>query len=302
MGNKKDKLTSEGIHVSNQKILDRYILNCRNKGLTEKSIDAICNNDIKLFLQFIGKKKLRKTTHEDIEMFLMYCLTERKNSNEALNRKFTSLNQFYNTLIKQETKGIERNPLDKLTKPKVRKKERAYLTLEEYEKLLNYTDMTNDLRGGALISLFFSSGCRLSEIWQLNKNSLDFTSRSFKVLGKGQKERMCVFSEDAKDRINAYLKSRTDILDALFISREHNRWSKKAIEVYVKNTVKKAGINKDITPHCLRHTRAMALIRQDVPIQIIQKLLGHESIATTQIYARTDMTDVKKKLDAIDAA
>lgn len=283
----------------NKKILARYRMHCRSKGLTKESLKAIVDNDLKLFIDYIGNQSLESVKHTDIQDFLLYCEEERKNGDEAMARKFTSLNMFFKTLINQEVLDIK-NPLNKLEKPKVRKKMRGHLTLEEYSQLLTYIDRVNDLRGGALISLFFSSGCRLSEIWQLNSESLDFQNRRFKVLGKGQKERMCVFSLDAKERILKYLDSRKDTFEWLFVSRQNNRWSKKSIQDYIKITGKRAGIKKHCHAHLLRHTRAMALLRKDVPLEVIQRLLGHSSIATTQVYARMDMDTVQNKIDAVD--
>ncbi|MFT9498042.1 tyrosine-type recombinase/integrase [Anaerosolibacter sp.] len=297
MGKKKNDATKE-----NQKLLDRYIVHCKNKGLTQESIRAICQNDLRVFLEFIGDKKLSKVTHHDIEDFLIYCSEVRKNGVEAISRKFSSISQFFKVLVNQEAKGITRNPLDKLDKPKKRKKVRPYLTYEEYEKLIEYVDEENDLRGAALISLMFSSGCRLSEIHQLNIDSLNFSTRRFKVLGKGEKERICFFSEDAKNRIQKYLDSREDVLKALFVSRENRRWSKKSIQDYVKKLGIESGIQKNVHPHLFRHGRAMYLLKQGVALEVIQRLLGHESIATTQIYAHMETDAVQKVIDAVEAA
>jgi integrase/recombinase XerD len=140
----------------------------------------------------------------------------------------------------------------------------------------------------------------LTEIYQLNRQDLNYEARRFKVLGKGQKERICLFSEDASARVQAYISSRRDDLEPLFISREHNRWSKKAIQNYIRDAGLAAGIKKHCHPHLLRHTRAMALLRKDVPLEVIQRLLGHESIATTQIYAHNDIDDVQAKVDKFD--
>lgn len=284
---------------NNENLLRKYRMYCRGKGLTKESLKAICDNDLRLFISFIGDKHIAEVTHDDIEDFLLYCQDIRLNGDEALSRKFTSINVFYNTLIKKEIIDIK-NPVDKLEKPKVRKKQRGHLTINEYKKLLSYLDGTNDLRGGSIISLFFSSGCRLSEIWQLNRNSLNFENNDFLVVGKGQKERICFFSDDANRRLKKYLNSRNDDLEPLFISRQKNRWSKKAIQDFVKATTKKTGIKKNISPHWLRHTRAMALLEKGANLETIQRLLGHSNIATTQIYAHMNMKRVKSEVDMID--
>ncbi len=284
----------------NFKVLARYKSVCKNKGLTEKSIIHMCDIDMRLFLEFIDQKPLAEVTHLDVEDFLRHCAEARKNLPQSLGRKYSSLSSFFKAVIKQELLPIYKNPMDRIDKPKKRKTVREHLTMEEYQQLLDYVDSIGDLRGGALISFFFSSACRLTEGWQQNRNSLNFDKRQFKVLGKGDKERICVFSEDAKSRILKYLESRKDDNPALFYSRMKNRWGQRTIQKYLKDLGVKAGLTKDVHPHIFRHTRAMALLRNDVPLDKIQKLLGHESIATTQIYAHTSMDSVQDTVDKID--
>lgn len=283
----------------NLKLLDRYEMICKNKGHTQESLKAIIKVDIPLFLKFIGDKHLEEVTHVEVEDFLFYCMNVRKNGDHALARKRTNVNMFYKTMIMKDYITCK-NPCDKVDNIKIRKKFRNHLSIEEYQQILDYIDSRNDLRGGALFSLFFSSGCRLSEVWQQNRDSLNFETRRFKVLGKGQKERPCVFSQDAKERILKYLDSRTDELKPLFISRQNNRWSKKSIQDYVKKTSKRVGIKKNVHPHILRHTRAMALLKMRVPLETIQRLLGHENISTTQVYAHSNLEDLQEDIDEID--
>lgn len=283
----------------NLKILKRYRANCKNKGLTTESIKAICDNDLRLFIDFLGDKHINEVTHLDFQDFLLYCDEERGNQDEALARKFNSVNMFYKTLIKQEIISIK-NPLDKLEKPKVRKKYREHLTVEEYEQILKYLDYTNNLRDAAIISFFYASACRLTEVYQQNRNSLDYANRRFKVLGKGDKERICIFNSDAAERLKKYLDTRTDDNPALFISSQMNRLSKKAIQDAVKVAGKRAGVIKNVHPHLFRHTRAMHLLQSGAKLETIQRLLGHESIATTQIYARMSMDSVQDEISTID--
>ncbi|MCT4620164.1 MAG: tyrosine-type recombinase/integrase [Marinisporobacter sp.] len=125
-----------------------------------------------------------------------------------------------------------KNPCDKVEKPKKRKKQRGYLSEEEYDQILEYLDSIGEIRNAALISFMYSSGCRLTEVYQQNRSDLNFEARRFKVLGKGAKERTCIFNSDAVERIKAYLDTRTDDKDALFLSRQGNRLSKKSYSGY----------------------------------------------------------------------
>lgn len=290
-------------NVDNKKILKRYRMYCKSSvGFTEESLKAICDNDLRLFIEFIRDKPLDQVAHEDILDFLMWCEEKRNNGDEAISRKFTSLNTFFKRLITQEVIDIK-NPLRKLEKPKVRDKQRDHITYSEYQQMLEYLDNSksqNRVRNAALIAFFFSSGCRLTEVYQQNRNNLDFETRRFKVLGKGAKERVCIFSKEAATRIRKYLMTRSDDLDALFISRQKNRLSKKAIQDAVKSIGKRAGIKKNIHPHIFRHGRAMYLLQQGANLETIQRLLGHASVSTTQIYAHMNMDDVQDKIAAID--
>lgn len=284
------------MNEDNLKLLSKYRMLCRNKGLTKETIKAF-ECDLKLFFRYIGDKSIETITHRDIEEFMYYCQEERGNSNDAINRKFTSLNGFYKTLIKKEYLDIV-NPMDKLDKPKLRKKVKDYLTEDEIAKIFNYLEKENDLRGLAFFQLAYSSACRISEIHQLNRDSLNMQKRSFKVLGKGEKERDCLFSETARDCIQTYLASRKDNLEPLFLSRENNRWSKRAMQVFVKNVVKAVGINKHITPHSLRHSILTNLRLNGYPLEDLQLLAGHESIGTTQQkYTHVGLEDVRSKFD-----
>lgn len=286
------------INEDNKAIWKRYRMHCKNKGLTQRSIEAMVDTDLRLFLEFLGDIKIKDVTHEVCSDFLIYCSEERNNKSKALARKFTSINTFMTILVKQDV--IIKNPLDKLEKPKVRKTIRDHLDIDEYNQLLAYVDSQQDLRGAALISFFFASGCRLSEVYQQNRDSLNYKKRQFIVLGKGAKQRVCMFNADSAQRIKKYLNSRTDDNPALFISKQMNRWSRKAIQDYLVTTGKRAGIKKRVHPHLIRHTRAMALLRAGVSLETIQRVLGHESIATTQIYAHNSLDDVQDQVDKID--
>jgi len=269
---------------------------CKNKGLTERSIDAF-RIDLLLYLRFLGDKELKDTNHIDVEDFLYYCQTERKNQDCTLDRKCTSLNSFYKTLIKKDYLDVK-NPMDKIDPIKVRKKVRDYLTEEEYNNVITYLEKTNDLRGQALIHLMYSSACRISEIIQLNRDTLDFEKRRFKVKGKGDKERICMFSEQAKEKILQYLGSRNDNLEPLFLSREHKRWSKRSIQRYVRSLMKKLGITKHITPHSFRHSVLTHMRLHGESIENLQLLAGHSSIQTTQqTYTHVGLDDVSDKFD-----
>ena len=289
------------VNPHNLKILQLYESIKRTAGCTKKSIDAIIWNDLRLFAEYLDDKNFEEATTLDVEGFFSYCLNERNNELETLARKQTSLNAFYKTMIRKEYFNIK-NPLDKIDPIKHNSKPRGYLTKQEFKQLIKYLQDKNDLRGLAYVLLSYSSGCRISEIRQLNRDSLDYDKLQFQVLGKGERYRTCVFSQEAGEAVKRYLETRTDDNPALFLSREHNRWGKESIERFLRKAAQEAGIKQRVFPHLLRHTRAMHLLEDGVPLNEIQKILGHKNIGTTQIYAVMSIEQAQKTVNAIDAA
>ena len=287
------------MNQENLKYLRLYETIKRNMGCTPKSIEAIIWTDLRLFAEFLGEKPFYDVTTQDVEEFFTYCFNERGNCVETVSRKQSSLNTFYDTMIKREYFHMK-NPLDKIDAIKFDVKPREYLTKEEFKTYVRYLQRINDLRGLAYVMLTYSSACRISEILGLNRDSLDYQLKRFKVLGKGQKYRYCIFSKEAGEVVKKYLATRKDNNPALFYSRNHQRWAKESAERFVRNSIKAAGITKRITPHCLRHTRAMHLLEDGVSIYEIQKILGHSSIASTQIYAKMSLDQAQASVERFD--
>lgn len=172
------------------------------------------------------------------------------------------------------------------------------ISTDELNRLLKAPDLATSrgLRDKALLELFFSTGLRLSELCSLNAD-LDLSKDEFSIRGKGEKVRVVFLSDDAKVAIRAYLKSRKDMAEPLFVngmkqtskSKETNRLTPRSIERIVRDYAIKAGISKKVTPHVLRHSFATDLLSNGADIRSVQMMLGHANIATTQVY--THITD-----------
>lgn len=281
----------------NEMLVRRY-LSLRENNITKRSQQAF-RWDLNVFVRYLDDKPMEDVSHIDMDGFFEYCREDRKNGDDSLSRKYNTINMFFNTMIKKEYLNMK-NPLDKVDRIKVRPKVRGHVTLDEYKQIIKYLENEKDCRGLALFSLLYSSGIRISELYQLNINVMDFENREFIVeKGKGEKGRTCIFSQEAKIYILQYLKTRNDNLEALFVSKKNQRWAVSTMQQYVKKAAISAGIDKNIHPHLLRHGTAMLLLDNDLPLNEIQKVLGHENISTTQIYARTSMKRVKSNVDSI---
>lgn len=284
------------MNKDNKDLVSRY-LSLRANSVTERTMGAF-EDDLRVFCRFLGDRRIEDVTHQDIDSFLEYCRVDRKNGDAALSRKYNTLNKFYDTMILKEYLDMT-NPLNKVERIKVRNKVRDHVTLEEYKQIIRYLEEQKDYRGLALFSLFYSSGIRVGEMYRLNRDDLDLENKELIVKGKGDDEKVAIFSEEAKRYIIQYLSTRNDDLNALFVSRENNRWSISGIQQYIKRTAIIAGGKKNIHPHLLRHGCAMLLLDNELPLDEIQKVLGHKNISTTQIYARTSMRRVKKNANNI---
>lgn len=281
---------------SNWNLVKRY-LSLRANSVTGRTMGAF-EDDLRVFCRFLKDKPIEDVTHQDIDAFLEHCRIDRKNGDAALSRKYNTLNKFYDTMILKEYLDMK-NPLDKVERVKVRHKMRDHITLAEYKQIIGYLEHQKDYRGLALFSLFYSSGIRVGEMHRLNRDDLDLENKELIVKGKGDDEKVAIFSEEAKGYILQYLGARKDSLNALLVSRESNRWGISSIQRFVKTTAKRSGVKKNIHPHLLRHGCAMVLLDNGLPLDEIQKVLGHKNISTTQIYARTSMRRVKKNVDNI---
>jgi len=190
----------------------------------------------------------------------------------------------------------------------------SYLTFEEISRLVAAVDAKekSSLRDRAILDLLFSSGMRVSELCQLNREHINLKRREFQVLGKGNKNRLVFISPAAAESLTNYLDSRTDTAVPLFLNEsrnsannetgekvrdpkgEHRRLRPRSIQRIVSHYARKAGIVKHVSPHTLRHSFATNLLENGADLRSIQAMLGHEDISTTQIYTHMSSPHLRK--------
>ena len=225
---------------------------------------------------------------DDAYAFLAYCQRERGNDAAARARKAVAIKRFYRYLSLDQ-RYLERNPLQELESPKIKRSLPKYLTLEQSLELLQCVDGNNRERDYCILALFLNCGLRVSELVSLNLSDIrrDDTMR---VVGKGNKERTIYLNPTCMSALHRYLQVRpADCIadrNALFISRNNRRISVRAVQNVVAKFLKKAGLDgQGFSAHKLRHTAATLMYQHgDVDVLLLKEILGHENLATTEIY------------------
>lgn len=246
---------------------------------------------------------IKKIKLEDIHAFLYY-LTDTYHSKAATRaRKAASIRVFFQYLT-QKANLLKIDPAQGLETPKIDKRLPKYLSLEESKKLLEVTKSTSNEfkeRDYSIITLFLNCGMRLSELVGINIKDINFSDNKLTVIGKGNKERTIYLNDACVNAIKEYIAVRPhdgvkfDSRDALFLSKRKERISNRMVQEIVKKELGKAGLDMNkYSVHKLRHTAATLMYQYGhVDIRALQVLLGHENIATTQIYTHVNDEQVK---------
>ncbi len=235
-------------------------------------------------------------TYDEVSRFIYFLLSEEKLEKNSVNRKISAIKHFYQYLYKE--KILDKNPAFNIQYQKQDKKIPTYLNIDEVYALLEYKDENikkteQFYRDNAILELIYSSGIRVSEVVGLNIEDIDFDENVMRIRGKGSKERFVIFNDNAKKKLKNYLKIRKNVLKEkvnrefvtpVFTNLKGKRITPRAIQMMIKDRAAKANINKKVTPHVLRHSFASHLLNQGMDIRMIQSLLGHSSLSTTQIY------------------
>ena len=256
----------------------------------------------KIDISFIDLDFIKTVKISDAYAFLSYCRSERKNDSASIARKVSSLRAFFKYLC-VKMKQIPENPMEELESPKLKKALPKYLSLEESIQLLDSIDGRDKERDYAIITLFLNCGLRLSELCSLNYSDIK-TDGTMTVTGKGNKERTIYLNEMCVNAVKEYMKVRPvdGVKDkhALFLSNRKSRISPKTVQHIVEKFIEKSGLgDRGYSTHKLRHTAATLMYQKGgVDVLLIKDILGHENLATTEIY--THIVDEQLK-DAVSS-
>lgn len=256
--------------------------------------------DLVLFFQYLEKEGLtyKKIEYSDIRFYLMYLKEEKKEKNSSICRNLSALRTFYNYLL---NKGlIENNPFSYVSGPKKEKRLPRYFEYNELEELFNTPDISTPFgqRDSLILEMLYATGVRVGELVHIKLKDIHLEERSILILGKGNKERIVHFGEYAKDILetylgDGYLKINKHHIDYLFINNKATQLTERGVRDILNRIIKKTSLNKNISPHMLRHSFATHLLNEGCDILSVQKLLGHESIAATQIYTHVTTDRLK---------
>ena len=265
------------------------------KGGSPHTLSAYAR-DLSQCATFLHKKKI--SSWESVEgthlTDWIYQLHEEGFAASSLARKLTALRSFFAFLLKEGHQ--KKDPTSLLSSPKVRRNLPGTLTMEEVEALLQAPDekTPRGLRGRAFLELFYSSGLRVSELASLTLQQIDLENGFLRVYGKGSKERAVPVGRQAVQALSRYLEYgrpsfvRPHTGSAVFLSNRGQAMSRKTLWLLIRTYAQQAGIEKPVKPHQLRHSFATHLLRGGADLRVIQELLGHADIATTQIYTSID--------------
>lgn len=258
------------------KFVKMFLINKRVSGRTERTLQHY-QSELGRFFREVQKSPVDVTSN-DIKMYLATKEIRDGVSKVTQKNSLRVISSFYQWMTKEEF--VVKNPMNKVDDIKIPKIKKHAFTEIEIETLRAHI---TDIRDKAILEILLSTWCRVSEIERMNL--ADICGDHMEVIGKGQKSRIVYLNAKAQIAINAYLNTRHDASEALFVSKDepHSRLLKSQIETMMRFYGRECGIDK-CHPHRFRRTGATFALRKGMPIELVSKILGHESIETTQIY------------------
>lgn len=265
------------------------------RGLSKNTVDGYYR-DLVAFFEYV-KKTYKKIEKKDITNYIMY-ISKDKNS-KTVNRHIVSIRNYFKYLSRNGL--ISDNPCDDIVGLKMPKTVPHVLNEDEINKLLDIKcENALDYRNKAMLELMYSSGLRVSELLSLEVNDIDFEMNAVRCFGKGSKERIVPMNDSTYNALKNYIDNyrpfllKTKVSDYVFINNFGNVISRVGFFKILKKLCKDAGINKDVSPHTLRHSFATHLLNNGANLRVIQHLLGHSNITTTQIYSHLSNESLKE--------
>lgn len=287
--------------MENNKELKEYLEYLKyQKNYSDYTIDSY-KNDIIEYLEYLNREALnfKKVEYSDIRFYLMYLKDEKNDNNSSINRKLSSLRGFYKFLANEGY--VKSNVFSLVNGPKKDKKLPRYFEYNELEELFNVPDTRTPLgqRDLLILEMLYATGVRVGELVNIKVKDVNIGSRNILILGKGNKERFVQFGEYCEDALKTYLNDGRITLnsknsDYLFLNNNGGELTERGVRFILDKLIKQTEINKNISPHMIRHSFATHLLNEGCDLLTVQKLLGHESIKATQIYTHVTTDRLKE--------
>jgi integrase/recombinase XerD len=272
------------------------------RGLSDNSVTAY-ELDFKRLKTYMDEHHIDvvRATFDDLQAFIFESFKDIK-SVKTQARLLSSIHSFYRFLLYHHY--IEQDPSELLEMPRVEKKLPEVLSLEEIDAMIACIDMSKPEghRNRAIIEMLYGSGLRVSELTDLRLSNIYRQEGYMRILGKGSKQRLVPISPVADEQLGYWLQDRyaldikPEAVDIVFLNHYGRQLTRAMIFTIVKRLAQAAGITKTISPHTLRHSFATHLLQNGADLRIIQQLLGHESIVTTEIYTHVDIHNLREAI------
>ena len=274
----------------------RFERNYSEKTIVSYRIDL---EEFEDYLKKVDAEKNLVTADADLVRSWMVYLMEKGRSVATVNRKLSSLRSFYRFLLRRRV--VDLDPMLKVVGPKKQKTLPSFLRVQEMDRLLDECSVNEGFEGvrdRLILEMFYATGMRLSELIGLSDADVDLSAKLLKVTGKRNKQRLIPFGEELWMDLLGYIKLSNETLpdrdDALFVRKDGKRMYPELVYKIVRRNLSKVATLKKRSPHVLRHTFATAMLNGSAELQAVKELLGHESLATTEIYTHTTFEELKK--------
>ena len=261
--------------------------------------------DLSMFQEFLEEQNpdasWTAVEAEDVREWVIYLMDDQKMAATSVNRRLSAMRSFYKYL--RRVGWVSINPMEKVVAPKKKRPLPYYVRESEMDKLLELTAEDRSFRGirdRLVLMMFYETGIRRAELLGMTDASVDLVTKQIKVTGKRNKQRIVPFGEELENEIKAYQVAREETLGqrtfpALFVTEKGTAMNEKQVSKIVKENLSKVTTIKKRSPHVLRHSFATAMLNNKADLTSIQKLLGHESVSTTEIYTHVSFEELKSE-------
>ena len=288
----------------NNNILDKFCDSLwLEDGLSRNTLESY-RRDLRKFISWIeekGNSTLLEATHANIQDFLAYLVTEKKEKASSTSRSISSLKRLFRYLLRQ--KLILADPTLKIITPKVPRNLPTILTEQDVEALLGGPNINTHLgmRDRTMLEVLYASGLRVSELVGLSTTQVSLEMGVIRVIGKGKKERLVPLGEESLNWLNHYLTNARPALlgdrlnAAMFVTQRGAAMTRQTFWYLIKRHAKNGGLHKALSPHTIRHAFATHLLNHGADLRVVQILLGHKDSSTTQIYTHIARERLKQR-------